>query len=330
MKRLLYRLIVLAVVVATLLVATVSPASVLQPSAVYAAPDTLSLLPDGVGDYTNIASVDPLGTPHWDAVNDPVDSPDDLTTYLSTTSSEQQKDAFTLQDTSQTGTINSVTVYFRFCSSAANKTHYAQPFLRLNTTETTGTEQEHTAKTWTTYSQILARPGGGSWSWTDINNLQIAIGLRDADAGNPQLTQVYLEVDYTPPTITNSPDTYAFGTVAESSSTKTLLTYFTVTNDSSYAINIAIIATDMTGGAPWTLSDTATPAADVYGLRAGLQGDSEGDDYLVIVKKTSATLFISNLAPGASQEWGLQLLAPTEFSDGGAKSGTVTLIATPA
>jgi hypothetical protein len=128
----------------------------------------------------------------------------------------------------------------------------------------------------------------------------------------------------TPPDISNSPGSYDFGSVAESSTTATGLTYFTITNNSGFSIDITISATDMTGGTTWTLSDTATPGADIYGMKAGLEGGS----YDVIVKKTGPfNTLVSGLADANTQKWGLQLLAPTSFSDGATKTGTITITA---
>ena len=174
-------------------------ASVLFPFPVSA--DTLTLRPDGTGNYTGISSQTPSSGAHWDKVNEA--SPD-TNRYVATYSDSQQKDAYTLGGTSQTGIINSVTVYFRFnrSSTPSGSFAYCQPFLRLDTSETAGTEQALNSTSWTTYNQTLARPGGGSWTWTDINNLQVCIGLRDTGTGVPikyaQCTQVYVVVDYTP------------------------------------------------------------------------------------------------------------------------------------
>jgi hypothetical protein len=84
----------------------------------------------------------------------------------------------------------------------------------------------------------------------------------------------------------------------------------------------------MTGGGGWTLSDIAAPGANTCGMKAGL--DDADDLYDVIIKKTSGNQLAGNMAPSASQQWGIQLLAPTSFSDGGTKSGTITLTATQA
>jgi hypothetical protein len=127
------------------------------------------------------------------------------------------------------------------------------------------------------------------------------------------------------PDISNTPSSYNFGSVAEGATPSTGLAYFTVTNNSSSAVDITISGTDMTGGDTWTLSDDGNPGTNIYGLQAGLEGEA----YTIIVKKNSPyNTLVSNLAASGTQRWGLQLYAPTTFSDGEAKTGTVTLTAT--
>lgn len=135
-------------------------------------------------------------------------------------------------------------------------------------------------------------------------------------------------IDSVPSTtdISNSPNNFAFGILNESTSYSTGLTYFMVTNNSTYPVNITISGIDMTGGVTWTLSDNATPGADTYGLKAGLEG---GGSYNVTVRKNSPyNILISNLASLGTQRWGLELLSPTSFSDNVQKAGTITLTAT--
>lgn len=159
------------------------------------------LRPNAAGDYTNLPSQFPDSDEHWDKVDEEV--PDDASTYVRDYQGTQHKDAYNLTDTSipAGSTINSVTVYFRCRQEWAGTTDYCQPFLRLGTDETSGTEQITTTD-WVTYSEALARPGGGSWSVSDLNNLQVVIGLRNGfTASWVECTQVYVEFDYSlPPT----------------------------------------------------------------------------------------------------------------------------------
>jgi hypothetical protein len=121
--------------------------------------------------------------------------------------------------------------------------------------------------------------------------------------------------------ILNSPSSYDFGTLDTSLSYQTGLN-FTVQNNSGFDVKITIRGSDMTGGITWALSDT--PGPDTYGLRAGLDGVS----YNITVMNTDNIILIGNLTDNSSQQWGLELLSPTSFSDGVLKSGNVTLTAT--
>jgi len=160
----------------------------------------LTLRPDGTGDYTSVASQPPNYGSHWEKLDEV--SANDFYDYVYTTASSQQKDAYALTDhTTETGNINSVTVHFRIYryggNVAGSPTTYCQPFLRLGTSEIAGTEQPHTDDSaFSTYNQTLARPGGGTWSWTDIDNLQVCIGLRQEDGATASCTQVYVVVEY--------------------------------------------------------------------------------------------------------------------------------------
>jgi hypothetical protein len=124
--------------------------------------------------------------------------------------------------------------------------------------------------------------------------------------------------------IGETPNSYAFGALAASATPVTGLDYFTVTNNSAFPIDITISGTNMNGGVTWTLADDGNPGADIYGLKAGL----EGGDYTIIVKKTAPyNTLKASLAAAGTQKFGLKLFAPTSFSDGISKSGTVTLTA---
>jgi hypothetical protein len=128
--------------------------------------------------------------------------------------------------------------------------------------------------------------------------------------------------------ISVSPTSYGFGTVATSSTTSTTTSYFSVTNNSSVttSVTIAVTASTWTGGVAWTHSDTATPGADTCGLKANQNGAWGTGD--VIVKYASPNNIVST--EGATTNWsfGLKLLAPTSFSDGVQKTNTVILTAT--
>jgi hypothetical protein len=114
---------------------------------------------------------------------------------------------------------------------------------------------------------------------------------------------------------------YDFGTIVESGSKASGLTNFTLTNSSGGAVSVVISATDMTGtGIDWTIS--SVPGADQYIIKAGTISA-----YSITLSGTPATLF-SSIVDSGTKPWGLKLWAPTSFSNGNVKSGTVTVTAT--
>lgn len=82
--------------------------------------------------------------------------------------------------------------------------------------------------------------------------------------------------------ISNTPPSYDFGTVNAGSTYSTGLTAFNITNTGDVPVNISIGGTNMTGGATWVLNDTATPGADIYGLKAGISGTELNQSFFPI------------------------------------------------
>jgi len=126
--------------------------------------------------------------------------------------------------------------------------------------------------------------------------------------------------------ISVSPDK-DWGTVAEGQILSTLTTDFTVTNDGDVTVNIDIHGADTTcAGTPWTLSDTATPGADVYGLKFS-RDSSPG---WTIIPTTDVDYMDGLLALG-TDDFGLQLWTPTVISDTtNQQTGVITFTAVQA
>lgn len=121
--------------------------------------------------------------------------------------------------------------------------------------------------------------------------------------------------------ISEAQASYDFGTIVESGSKASGLTNFTLTNSSGGAVSVAITATDMIGvGTDWTVKPV--PGADEYTIKAGTISA-----YSIVLSGTPATLF-SSIVDSGTKPWGLKLWAPTSFSNGNVKSGTITVTAT--
>lgn len=129
--------------------------------------------------------------------------------------------------------------------------------------------------------------------------------------------------------ITNTPSSNDFGILEVNTTSSTAINYFTIENTGTCTVDVVIYGTDATGGDDtWTLSDTATPGENIYGLYAGL--DDADDNFDVIVKKTETyNTLVSNLAEDATQDWGLKIYMPTALSgyDAQQMSATITLVA---
>jgi len=148
------------------------------------------------------------GAPHWQLVNDI--SPDYDNSYIYTNSLTFLNDAYNLEDppsAALTQTISSVTVSGD-CRDAA-----IRMALRLNGNEAGAASSLCSLGTWGDFGPTvpMPRPGGGSWTWPDISNLQLVIGLRKFNASDPaaKLTQAYVGVN------TNVGNTYILRPNAE-------------------------------------------------------------------------------------------------------------------
>lgn len=100
---------------------------------------------------------------------------------------------------------------------------------------------------------------------------------------------------------------------------------FTVTNNSSVAVDLGIKATDFPEGVGWTLiTGDPTDINNQVRMRAGFEGETEIQMQVVT---TSDTPFITSLGIGADIDWEF-CLDTGLFTDGVAKSTTITLQAT--
>ena len=295
---------------------------------------TLLSLPNAAGNYTQFDTTFPASpTTHYTKVDDPPLSSFDADYNQHAANSGNAYDTYNIQDALTIGigandTVNAVRYCGRMRRGYGGRTTHNLA-VRDNGSDYTTPVSATTSFAWySRYDATMPTGGGQAWTQARLNSFEVGV-YHGSGAQDTYISACMVMVAYTPeanisilpPPPNNS---YDFGLVDESSITDTALTYFTVTNNSADAVNISISGTDMSGGVTWALSDTATQGDDTYGLKAGL----EGGDYTIIVKKTSPNFLVTGLATSASQRWGLQLLAPTYFSDGETKSATVTLTAT--
>lgn len=171
------------------LVATITLSYLPLPT--HASPSTLTLSPSGDDSVEwDIFPTSP--TTHYDKVL----TADEDTTYVYT-SVDPENDLFTLTDTSQTGTLNSVTVWARVKTLGNErikmvfKTYgnvYATATSISLTTSYADYSEARTVNPYTTFA----------WTWTEVNAL--IAGVRHDNlggAGQNSVTMVWVVVDYT-------------------------------------------------------------------------------------------------------------------------------------
>lgn len=166
---------------------------------------TETLRPDGTGDETNIASENPPGIEHWDAVNEAVS--DDDNTYVETAADLWQSDLYTSANHSAgSGTINYVRVYAVAKSQSVAAQANLRNYIKTNGVSYNGSEF-NTTTSYATYSyQWDNNPQTGqAWTWSEIDALQIGVEIRKPNTGGAskwtRVTQVYVEVNYTTPIV---------------------------------------------------------------------------------------------------------------------------------
>jgi len=136
------------------------------------------------------------------------------------------------------------------------------------------------------------------------------------------------------PDISNTPSTWAVGTVATSTDYWSSGSepswplddgecHFTVTNNGD-ACSMTVKGTNFTGGVGWTLA--GSPAENTVTMKAGKSGDANEGAFITLT--TSEQSFISGLAGSGTKKWELMMESPTSHTDGALKTATITLTAT--
>jgi len=166
---------------------------------------TSYLYPDAAGDLTDVPSQQPASTFHYDKVDDPVGSPDDGSTYIYNGTVYLEKiDYYNITDLTIPSGSSVLAVYttIRGYTATSPPGGIYRPYLRLGGVSVAGTTRTNVSP-WATYTETIARPGGGSWSSSDFNALQVGAGLQagwdgDITWGTTYVTQVYVTVVYGP------------------------------------------------------------------------------------------------------------------------------------
>jgi len=128
-----------------------------------------------------------------------VNSPDNAdTSYISSTTLLTEQYSLAASTIPAGSTITSVSGEMRIRYSAGSgKTIRVNLILGANTSN--GPTHASPAA-YTTYTDAIARPGGGAWQLADLASLQVAIQQTQSGSGTVQrCTTLRVIVDYTPP-----------------------------------------------------------------------------------------------------------------------------------
>lgn len=163
--------------------------------------DIETLRPNDIGDETAIGSQYPAEGEHWDKVDEV--TADGTATRVMSTSNVYQRDLYNLPAPSGSGVINKITVYFR-CWGDYTSYCLAKASIKSDSIVNDGSSKSFTeAFTWYNFTEewSINPADSEAWEWTDINTLQIGVSTVGYPKGMIETwcTQVYVEIDYTPP-----------------------------------------------------------------------------------------------------------------------------------
>ncbi len=160
-----------------------------------------TLRPNAAGDKTDCT---PNSGSNWACVDE--DPSDNASSYVRATSpSSYTEDLYNLPAHSGNGTIAKVTVYVRACTDTTVTQASVYAKIKTHGSEYNGNAITliYPPLTWKTYCyEWNTNPYTGSaWTWDEINDLQIGVGLRSPTSGvqnTSYCTQVYAVVEYAP------------------------------------------------------------------------------------------------------------------------------------
>jgi len=151
----------------------------------------LIIRPNGTGTYSELTGSGCAA--NWQCVDEVISDGD--ATYVASTLGPWSTDTYELENTSVTGTIDSIVVFVRLRNTGSGQ--IARTSIVVNGNLYSGGNTN--LNPYSTYTVISAtyitNPQSAiAWTWTDINNLQAGIGIKDPS----RCTQVWVEIYYTP------------------------------------------------------------------------------------------------------------------------------------
>lgn len=156
------------------------------------------LRPNAAGDETNITAQFPDSTFHWDKVDEALS--DDDATYVKHTEYAYSGDLYNLPASSGHGVISKIVVFFRIKmeTEGAEFPGWGRAYIKTLGVTDTGAVKRPDLGEWSPYFEEWAQnpANAHSWTWEEIDALQIGIQMRAYTGGEMRCTQVYVNIDY--------------------------------------------------------------------------------------------------------------------------------------
>jgi hypothetical protein len=153
------------------------------------------LRPNGPGDETSLPACFPLGTAHWEDVDEV--GPDEDRAYVKGDALDYKRDLYALTNLTHEGTVEKVTIYGRVRTIVEGYQYRAYLSIRTHGTTYDGEEQllENTSYAYISWELPTNPFTGAAWTRDEVNDLQAGIKLISEVAESPPLcTQVFVPV----------------------------------------------------------------------------------------------------------------------------------------
>ena len=153
-----------------------------------------TLHPNAAGQYAQWTAEFPSSSAHW-SLNDE-DPPDDDTTYVEVNTIAWKKEAYNLQDSTGSGTINWVRVYIR-ARLVASGSGIIRTLMRTYGTDYESSDIALSTSYQDNYMQYSTNPNTGlAWTWTEVTSLEAGASGQKSGAVDVRMTAVWVVVNY--------------------------------------------------------------------------------------------------------------------------------------
>ncbi len=155
-----------------------------------------TLRPNADGQYAQWNVEYPALSVHWSLTDE--DPADDDNTYVENNAATLKKEAYNLQDSTGSGTINWIRIYVRARLTASGNSTI-KTLIRTYNTDYESSNITLSTSYQDNYTQYDTNPNTGTaWTWTEITSLQAGVSAQKLDSAAVRITTVWVVVNYNP------------------------------------------------------------------------------------------------------------------------------------